>query len=810
MSIESRKADRSADSPGSDEAPGRRRSAGTAAERERGRLVRGRRLVLLLTALCGALILLGPTVRVADDAAGLWLMIGAPCCVYFGLARRVLSTVDAAALLTVGLALLHDLVLLLLLDLLLPLCGDAHPLELRPIAVAITLGTVLVGAFAPEAEPLTPGAFARHRRGLIPVLAGGAAAILLSIAGAIRLNNGFGSGVSIAAMVVVVGFLFLLLSQTGYSLAVIELGIYFAAAAILLLTSLRGWLLTGHDIQTEYAYFSDVFASGRWQPGKFQNAYYSCLSVTLLPVGFAHLTDISVLYIFKVVEPLLFAVTPVLLFRSVRNVAPHSIAVLSSILFIIFPNFTTDMTYMSRQEIAFILVGCAMLVVTGSGARIGIRRLVFGLLMAGVVLSHYSTAYVVIMVCGVAVAGDLLLRARLRVRGRRRGGDEESGGRSTRRISRVADPDAKSVVPWWVLVATAAMAVIWAGPVTHTDGQVQTTVSAAISQLEGGASSGYFSASPTAKQLLADYQKAALQQTAPDRAKGVYWPVESISGYQTPVAGTQYQPLTGFGRWLQKAGIGVSNGNVLLRSVADRVYELFILAGLLGVWFAGRKLFRPNKEQALLALGGLGMMVVLTVVPQLSVDYGVLRAFQEGMFFFGPFMAAGFVWLAGLTRRLAKPVLVAGLTGLAAVMTGVLPQLTGGYYGIIPMANEGQYYDLHYPTENEQISAQWLESQVKADASANGYTPIVQTDFYTYDTLQTQFSGPLLQDIAPQWLRPGSYIFVGSTLVRTGEVVNRLNGQAVTYRYPMQVLDTLYNKIYANAGAEVYAPEMNN
>jgi uncharacterized membrane protein len=273
---------------------------------------------------------------------------------------------------------------------------------------------------------------------------------------------------------------------------------------------------------------------------------------------------------------------------------------------------------------------------------------------------------------------------------------------------------------------------------------------------------------------------------------------------------TQYQPLTGIGRWLQKAGIDVSGGNVLARSAADRAYELFVLAGLFGVWFAGRKLFRPRKDQVLLSFGGLGMLVVLTVVPQLSVDYGILRAFQEGLFFFSPFLAAGLIWLSGLARHWAKPALGAVLAGIAAFMTGVLPQLTGGYYGIIPMANEGQYYNLHYPTVDEQVGAEWLVARVQTDKSANGYTSIVQTDFYTYDTMQTVFTVPLLQDIAPQWLRPGSYIFVGPTLIRTGEVANRLDGQAVTYRYPAGLLDSLYNEIYANAGSEVYAPEMNN
>jgi hypothetical protein len=76
--------------------------------------------------------------------------------------------------------------------------------------------------------------------------------------------------------------------------------------------------------------------------------------------------------------------------------------------------------------------------------------------------------------------------------------------------------------------------------------------------------------------------------------------------------------------------------------------------------------------------------------------------------------------------------------------------------------------------------------------------------------MQTVFTGPTIPDVLPQWLRPGSYVFVGSTMIRSDQVSNRINGTVVTYTYPMQLLDTQYNKIYASSGAEVYGPEMNN
>lgn len=781
-------------------------------------VLHGRRAVLISTALCSLLVLLAPPVRIVQDIAGLWLIIGAPACVYFGTARRVVSTADGAGLLALGFAILHDLLALLALDLLLPLVGDRRPLEPLPITLTLAAATILVGAFAPEAEPMALERYWWHRRGFGPVLTLGVVILVLSVAGPVRLNNGLGSGVSMTAMAVIVATLLLLLYKRHYAIAAIELGIYLAAAGILLLTSLRGWLITGHDVQTEYAYFSDVLASGHWEPGGVRNAYYACLSVTLLPVAFAHLTAICGVNVFKVVEPLLFAVTPVLLFRAVRNVASHRVAVLGAIFFIIFPTFSTDLPYMSRQEIAFILVGCAVLLVTDQRGPLPGRRIAFGALLVGAAVSHYSTAYIAVIVCAGAVAVDAALRLWSTLRSgfarapgktpeRRSAGQRGSG---QRRAARASERRSGLFAPWWLVGFAGAAAFIWAGPVTHTDGQVQSTLSAAISQLDGRASSGLFAAKQSDAQLLAGYRQSAVGVTAQDRAASVYWPLSLVDRYQTPTVGTKYQALTSVGQRIQSAGIDVTTANVVARSVDDRAYELFIIVGLVGVSFTRRRLFTPTKDQVLLAVGAMGMLGALTVVPQLSVDYGVLRAFAEGMFFVAPFMAAGLIWICGLLRRWSKPATGALVAVIASTMTGVIPQLTGGYYGILSMANEGQYYDIHYPTRAQLAGAQWLNALVTSAGQRSGSVPMVQADYFAADNLRTAFTGPVLPDILPQWLRPGSYVFVAPTMIRSDQVSNRINGRIVTYRYPDQLLDTQYNKIYASDGAQIYGPEMNN
>lgn len=160
------------------------------------------------------------------------------------------------------------------------------------------------------------------------------------------------------------------------------LGLWCAAAGLLLLTSLRGWYITGHDIQREYQVFRLAADNGHWDISSFPDPYNACLSITLLPAALARLTGIEGTYIFKVLLPLLFALTPVLVYRSVRNVAPAIVALLSAVYLMLFPTFFTDMTFLGRQEVAFFFTGCAMVVVTDTSRPFASRRLLFAVLGA--------------------------------------------------------------------------------------------------------------------------------------------------------------------------------------------------------------------------------------------------------------------------------------------------------------------------------------------------------------------------------------------------------------------------------------------
>ena len=770
---------------------------------------RARRWVLLATTAACLLELFGPHQAAVADLAGLWLVLGAPTAVWYGCAAGLTTTADGAALLALGFALVTDMIALLGLNELLPHLGDARPLGTIPIAATLALTVIVLGAFLPVGENGRVPAWRPSAAQATGIGLAGLVCLALSVAGPIRLNNGFSNDVSVAAMVCATVLAVTVLALPRLSVAATEIGLYSAALSLLLLTSLRGWLITGHDIQKEYYYFTVALGWQHWDVHLFSNPFNACLSITLLPVALVKLTAISGVSVFKVVLPALFAAAPVLIFRAVHNVAPRRIAVLSAVFFIMFPTYFTDMPYLGRQEVAFFLLGCAMLLVTETKPRLRGRRIAFLALMGGLALAHYSTTYVVILVLAMAVVVDLCRRFGELRRGRRA---PASTGRTRAARRHSIEP---SFLVWWMIPVVAGLALLWAGPMTGTAGQLKSTVSIAMQEVLGNdsgdaASSGtsfsvFGGSSETDAQRLADYQSTVMANSAPQRAKGGLLPTSVTDAVSIPYVAPATVPATSVGRALDKAGIDVSALNSFGRTAVAYLLQLLIVLGLIAFWLRRAKGLEPVRDQVSLTIGSLGMLALLTLVPQLSVDYSVLRAFQQGIFFFAPFMAIGLFWAADVFRRWSTPAVCTVVAALTLFLTGALPRVTGDYAAVLSLGNTGQYYNVYYPTPAEAKAATWLEHTIHTDGSpANSPGNIVQTDQYTFNRLQTILTGDVKANIYPGVLSADAYTFVGAETTNLGEVTVFFRGDLVTYRYPTSLLNQVYNEIYASDGVEIY------
>ena len=171
----------------------------------------------------------------------------------------------------------------------------------------------------------------------------------------------------------------------------------------------------------EYQLADAAFRAGHWSPGNPATAYNACLSVTVLPVALAKLSGLPVLWVFKVLIQVVFAVVPVVVQRITLRFGTAAAATLAGVYFAIFPTFLGDMPWLGRQEVAFVFLALMLLAATEPLAGAWWRRGLVALMALGVVLSHYSTTYLLV----IALVGGLVLLGFGRFLARRRGWTSE-------------------------------------------------------------------------------------------------------------------------------------------------------------------------------------------------------------------------------------------------------------------------------------------------------------------------------------------------------------------------------------------------
>lgn len=692
-----------------------------------------------------------------------------------------------------------------------PRIGVEQPLA-RPwllgISVSVVLGLWLWRRGAggeddtsrPALQPLTGAEQLVVALSLVDVVA--------AAAGAVRLNNGHGSGTAFFALCVGMVLLALILGRRPHlRQSVVLVGLYAFALALLLALSMRGWYVSGHDIQREFRLAEETAQRGLWTPGQPANAYNACLSITVLPALLAKLSGVPVLWIFKVATQLIFALVPLIVYRIGFLVVGPVLAVFAAAYFSIFPTFIGDMPYLNRQEIAFVFVALFVLVLIRAAqwrqddgrALSGDRRrwatrwgLVLG---AGIVVSHYSTNYV--FLGALVVAAAVLFFVRLVRR--------SAGGPSLRALRPIV-----LTVP--VVVALAVMTVVWTGPVTNSGGQLERTTSAVLDFLRGEGSgtassdTGYsilsFGEGPTEQERLDSY--ATAEATTP-RSPGLYSMAE-LEDHPTVAVPEEPMPLTGLGRALDGIGIPVAALVSASRSLAAIYFQGMVLLGCVLLLLRRRRPRPLAPEYLALVCGSILTIGLQIVLPALTVDYGLLRAFQQSLIVFAPVIAYGaHVVLRRLVGRFADVAHLVVVLGLTASLTGAVPQVFGGYPAQLSLDNAGTSYDIYYFQRGEVLGLRWVEER-----RAAGEADPIATDTFTYSRLQNlavmDGKEPVdwVANAFPTRLPRDAFVVLGPATVQREVMTVFYTGDLIDFRYPISLLDETKDLVYSNGYVKVY------
>lgn len=772
-------------------------------------------VALLLLAVAQTVVALDIDVPVVRPVIATFTMLGLPTLVLYRRSGLVVDGPLVRGLYALGASLLGLLLVSLVMNGLLPLVGLGRPLAPAVLGVTWFLVDALLLGWR-RSVPLLPAVDVRDlaRRAwdarLEPAQALAFAAVPLAVVGAIRLNNGASGGVALTAHLLAVAALLVLLLKNG-SRGRDARVLFLLAATVLLATSLRGWGITGHDIQVESYVFGLTSDARHWSMGLFENAYTACLSVTLLPTVLTEATGVSGLVFFKVVAQLLFALVPVTVYLVSRRFVGRRLALVGVSFVVAFPTFHSDMPYLVRQEVAFLFLGLLLLAATEPGWNPWLRRGAVGFFGVGVVLSHYSTTYLLIL----GLLGGLLLLGVLELLHR-------ATGRPTDREPLVLLHPATVAV----LVGTA---LLWTGPMTHTGGHATQVAKDAVLTLLGQAEDGpgssdvsfsLFGGTEMSERERLDRYVAEtmdIRSEHPHRLALVKDPGPKHT--EPELLEVDEAPLTPIGRALD--GVGVDTGDVVVgaRLGTAALLQVLLLSGVvwlvLGRWRAlvsrdvvstssttGTGPPTASREVVCVVGGVMGALGLVVLIPSLSVEYGVLRAFLQTMLFAAPVAAVGLWWLLGLARRRTTVWLVGVPVAAVVVLTSVGPALLGGGPAKLALANAGLYHDRYIVADSDVVAAERLAeapdtsgempkvltSRHQAPRVVNAGVPIGEVHDRTFPTL----------------LNVGSYVFADARLTTTREETVFYTGDRISYRYPLGDLDRLLDLVYSAGSSRVY------
>jgi uncharacterized membrane protein len=697
----------------------------------------------------------------------------------------------------------------LLTNFIFPIFGVDRPLDTWPLMVSLDATiAVLFGMFAFFGKFRTKKYHLPKIEFWSAILAStGPFLVLLSIFGAFQLNNGADNYPTMVMLGIAIAYLaILVVFSRKISQNLLLWCLYCVGLALLLMTSLRGWFTTGHDIQREFHVFELTKTTGVWNVGAFRDAYNACLSITILPTIFSSILQVADPFIYKSLFQVIFALVPVSIYLIARRFVDPAMSVITFIYFVSFPTFFGDMAFLNRQEVAFLFLALMLLLIFDEGMTAGRKKIVFLILAVGMIFSHYSTTYITIAVLGAAWVIRVLI-TRFRFRGNLRRLFSKSALIPLRPLR-----SHRHLVTLPIVIAVAAGSFLWSSVLTDTSHGLVRTLSESLFNAKQGFSEDAKSADvlyslfsfqsvDVQKELSAYYFKAHEKAvTVSDPSE--FYAETTYSQYQVNVVGDHLLPLTGFGSWLNQF-VSVEKFNELFRSLQARVLQLLVVIGLGFLLFRKTYSKKISPEYLAISLGSGLIVMAVVVLPFLSVEYGLLRAFQQALMVLGLFIVIGSLVI--FPGRYLYKILFASCLALFMMMSsvGLIPQLLGGYFPQLHLNNAGTYYDVFYTHRSEVLGVSWLQGLVGQDKKADIQSE-VQTDLFAEGRVTSIQEVNILNDIYPSLIRRSSYVYLGYSNAVLNIAAAGVNGDTLLYAYPIDFLDQQKNLIYNDGGSRIY------
>jgi uncharacterized membrane protein/glycosyltransferase involved in cell wall biosynthesis len=588
------------------------------------------------------------------------------------------------------------------LNWLFPLFGIQHPLQtkyLTPLAIATTallLGLYLRKSKARDQEQ-TPLILPVSVRGIVFALLPLMLPLLIA-AGAFRQNNGASNLVTLIGfgLTAVMALWYVWkpkLWNASWLLFNISLGLLFA-------TSLRSWYIGGFDISQEFQVYSMTLQQHYWSiralPG---NAYNACLSLTTLPVALQQFTHVGPAVIFKFFYQVVFALTGVLTYLIGRRFIHRRLAFLAALLYVVQAQFIDTMPQIVRQEVGFLFFGLLVYYLFDKVRLTNRRKALILTLCVGMVVMHYSTTYIAILILGVSA---ILIWA---------------SNHLHERLPRV--PKVHVYITPLTLLKLAVflllLSTLWYVQINDGASDAYATLRSAA-HLHVPHSLSLNTTSTKAQVLLGGTPGTSNAADVTKYADSLH-----LSSVVHP-ASVPTLPV--------RSAVGVKLAT-LARFILSIVVKL-----LLPISPIILLLYKRTKERAAalsyMSLGAVAIFLAVIILPALSASYNFQRVYQQCLIILG-ITGLWALWeLLPRSNRFKTGIIFLFTIGFFLFSPGsaLVNQIVGGSAPRMTFNNYGEEYDQFYVRQSDVLAASWLGNNCHGEAAwADDYATLRLTAY---------------------------------------------------------------------------------
>lgn len=625
---------------------------------------------------------------------------------------------------------------------------------------------------------------------------------ILSVLGAITLNNEGGNCLTMSMLGGTVIYVFLLITiRSKLNENVYPWAIYWMGLSFLLMFSLRSWFLSGWDIYQEYQVFVLTKESYLWSMNNVRDVYNSCLSITLLPTVFSSFIDVNDMYIYKLFFQIIFAFVPVVIFLISKKILNKILGFLSSIFFISQLQYFIYASWI-RQEIALLFFSLLFLIMIEKNITMRIKYFLFSIFVVALIVSHYSSTYLTWVILIFTYIIGLLLKV-ISIKK-----PVYSIHKKINIFNEIKDKGNYDFnISSKMLLFITLIMFIWYGLITQSTANIYKFSQKVLSNLDKIFSSethsfqmslfdqlNIFSIKKQDITLMTNNYYTLINKAYKNNKLLVLYPEKTYIGYELKAQLAKTLP--------SKIDFSFATKIKHLGGYIEKFVRSFIVVGFIYMLCLLRKK-SISKEYILICIASLVVLSLLMIIPFASINYSISRAFQQLLIILSSTtVIGGSLVFNKINAKYGIYFVSLSLLLYFLFTSGFINQLTGGGTISSFLNNSSSLYTDTYTRSVEVASSKWFSNEYD-------YKSFIYADHNSMFRLRaySKIYNNISEDVIPSTISINSYVYLGYANVVNGVGIlpeEYFQKTDVYYDFPLSFLNTNKNLIYNNGGSYIY------